>query len=184
MVSHRVFSDVMNIVKFHHQGHLDSFAYDQFLRMCRARYLMDLYSFQVGGVRDENGEVDDNFVPGEVSDPRKRIRLIDPELTAGLDSVYDVTGRVNRAYDIARYALGREDESRLDFCIEAYKVLMIEDGFVLPPVFGRWCGIKQEYIAIPMGVGDFFTDGFGVSSRCMHGRHAVYTAWVAKVRGH
>ena len=105
MVSRRVFSDVMNIVKFHHQGHLESFAYDQFLRMSRARYLMDLYTFQMNGVRDEDGDVDDNFVPGEVSDPRIRLRLIDPELTAGPASVYDVAIRVNGAYDTARDAL-------------------------------------------------------------------------------
>ena len=52
MVSQRVFSDVMRIVEFHHKGHMESFVYDQFLRMCRARYVMDRYTFQVDGVID------------------------------------------------------------------------------------------------------------------------------------
>ena len=175
MTSQRVFSDVMRIVEFHHQGHLESFVYDQFLRMCRARYVMHLYTFQVNGVIDEDGDMDDNFVPGVVSDPRIRIRLIDPELTAGPTSVYDVAIRVNGAYDRAHDALRLEDASRLSFCLQAYGVLMIEDGFVLPQVFRRWCDIAQEYVVIPLGVG-------GVSSRYLRGRQAAYAAWVAKVR--
>ena len=183
MVAKGVFLDVMKIVNFHHRGHLDSFAYDQFMRVCRARYLLDLYDFQVSGVRDETRyTVDDDFEPAEVSDPRRRIRLIDPDFMAGSGSMYDITGRVNRIYDIARYALGREDELWLSFCLEAYKVLLIEDGFRLPPRYGRWCTIKQRHVMSPMSLGDFFTDGFGVSLPCMRGRRATYTAWTAKVR--
>ena len=175
MVSRRVYSDVMKLVEFHHQGQLDSFVYDQFLRMVRARYLIDLYTFQVSGARDTDGETDDNFVPGAVSDPRIRIRLIDPALTSGPTSIYDVAGRVNRAYNIARDALRREDESLLEFCLASYDVLLMEDGFVVPEVFRRWCGIKQEYVVIPMGVG-------GIVSRYMRSRQVAYAAWVATVR--
>ena len=175
MMSQRVFSDVMRIVEFHHQGHLESFVYDQFLRMCRARYVVDLYDFQIDGVIDADGELDVNFVPGVVSDPRIQLRLIDPEFTAGLATVHEAAIRVNGAYDIAHDALRLEDASRLAFCLQAYDVLMIEDGFVLPPVFRRWCDIAQEYVVIPLGVG-------GVGSRYLRGRQAAYAAWVAKVR--
>jgi len=196
MMSRRVYSDVMKIVEFHHQGHLDSFVYDQFLRMNRARYLMDLYTFQVNGARVGDGAMDDtfvpfglrheqtlrslcfaddNFVPGVVSDPRKRIRLIDPELTAGPTSVYDVAIRVNRAYDIAYDALEREDASRLWFCLRSYGVLMIEEGFVIPEVCRRWCDIKQEYVVVPMGA-------CAVVLRSMQHHRVAYAAWAAKVR--
>jgi len=175
MMSHRVFSDVMRIVEFHHKGYLESFAYDRFLQVCRARHLLDLYLFQTCGVRDEDGEMDDDFVPGHVSDPRPLIRGIDPALTAGPTSMYDVAGRVNRAYDIAAFALGREDASRLEFCVDAYQVLLIEDGFVLPQVYRRWCDIQQEYVVIPMNVAN-------AGWRYMRGRYEAYVAWVALMR--
>ena len=183
MVARGIFLDVMRIVKFHHRGYLDSFAYDQYMRVIRARYLLDRYDFQVSGVRDGEGyTVDDNFEPAGVSDPRRQIRRIDPDFITGSGSMYDVTGRVNRVFDIACYALRREDELWLSFCLEAYRVLLIEDGFRLPPHYGRWCGIKQDYTMSPMSLDDCFTDGFGVSLHCMRGRHATYTAWAAKVR--
>ena len=156
MVARGIFLDVMRIVKFHHRGYLDSFAYDQYMRVIRARYLLDRYDFQVSGVRDGEGyTVDDNFEPEEVSDPRRQIRRIDPDFIAGSGSMYDVTGRVNRVFDIACNALRREDELSLSFCLEAYRRLLIDDGFRLPPV----------------------------NLPCMRGRHATYTAWAAKVRG-
>ena len=175
MVSHRVFSDVMRIVEFHHKGHLESFAYDRFLQMCRASYLLDRYDFEVAGVQDVDGGTDDDFVPGHVSDPRPLIRLIDPALTEGPTSVHDVSGRISRQYDIAAFALGKEDASRLQFCVDAYQVLLIESGFVLPRAYRRWCDIEQDYVVIPMNVAN-------AGWRYMRRRYEEYVAWVALMR--
>jgi hypothetical protein len=182
MVAHGVFLDVMKIVKFHHRGHLDSFAYGRFMRVCRARYLLDRCDFQVSGIRDETGyAVDDDFEPAEVSDPRGQIRLLDPYFTAG-GSIYDVILRVNYVDGLACQALGQEDELWLSFCLEAYRILLIEDGFRLAPRYEGWCDIRQRCAWCPMSLDDCFTNGFGSSLPCMRGRRATYAAWTAKVR--
>ena len=166
----------MQIVKFHHRGHLDSFAYDQFMRTCRARYLLDRHSFQVSGVRDTTGySVDNDFEPAEVSDPRRQIRIILPSCTG---SMHDVVSCVNHERRLADQALRQEDELWLSFCLEAYKILLVEDGFRLPPYYGRWCTIKQRGAMCPMSMDEFFTIGMP----WMRGRRATYTAWTAKVR--
>jgi len=168
----------MKIVRFHHQGHLDSFAYDQFLRVCRARYLVDLYTFQVSGVRDEDDATSDDFVAGHISDPIVGIRAIDPALTAGPSAVYDVSRRIMHAYEAAYDELKLEKASRLEFCENAYRVLKIEDGFVLPRIFSLWCDVRRDYFVARLDV----AEATGLLYMRRRNLYDAYVAWVATVR--
>jgi len=182
MVSHGVFLDVMKIVKFHHRGHLDGFVYDRFMRVCRVRYLLARCDFQLDGVRSETGyPLCVDFEPSEVSDPREQIRRIEPSFMAS-GCVYDMRLCVDYEYGLARQALGREDESWLSFCLEAYRLLLIEDGFREASSYWAWCDIRQRHVSYPVSFDDCFLGGSGCCLPCMSGRRATYAAWSAKVR--
>ena len=133
MVSLGVFLDVMKIVRFHHRGCLDTFAFDRYQLMCRVRYLIALNDFQVLGVIDADGRTDPNFVAGEVFDLELGIRRLAPGLLrAGPLSLYSLCYDFQRGFDAAYWKMRHDDESHVVFCENAYLTLKIEDGFVIP----------------------------------------------------
>ena len=153
MVSLGVFLDVMKIVRFHHRGCLDTFAFDRYQLMCRVRYLVALNDFQVRGVIDADGRQDPNFVAGEVSDLEMGIRRLAPGLLkVGPISLYTLCYDAKRGFDAAYWKMRQDDESHVVFCENAFQVLRIEDGFVLPR-FHRRCEVgRYEWEASTCGL--------------------------------